>query len=155
MTTPRIRDPLHRSKDNSQDPEVTVGSQRKSNLTILVIEDDLINRKMLGHMMKRLGHSADLASNGFEALDALEHSVYDIVLMDILMPVMDGIEATREIRRRIPAERQPIIIAFTAYIVPDGREICIEAGMDDYLTKPATIDELARMIDKHTHSRSK
>ncbi len=99
-------------------------------------------------MLKRLGYNADAVNNGLQVLKAFENRMYDLVLMDIVMPKMDGFEATKEIRKRYPASRQPKIIALTAYILPDGREKCIEAGMDDYIAKPVRISELADALGK-------
>lgn len=148
MTPTPYADPPERLKDKSYDVEAHAESDRQHNLAILVAEDDPSNQKMLNYIMKHLGYRVDIVSNGQEALYALEHQEYDIVLMDLVMPVMDGIIATQEIRKRVP-----VIIAFTAYITPGSREICIDAGMDDYITKPATMNELASLLNKHKRRR--
>ncbi len=116
-------------------------------LRILLVEDNLINQKVAQKMLKRLGHSADLAVNGKEAIRALERQPYQIVFMDIHMPEMDGIEATRIIRERVISEERPHIIALTAYNLEYSREMCLGAGMDDYLSKPVIIDDLRDAIE--------
>lgn len=122
----------------------------KSNLRILIAEADPVNRKVTSLMLKRLGYEADTVSNGLEALHALKCQPFDLVLMNIMMPVMDGLTATREIRKLLCGSKQPKIIAFTAYMLPNFKEICLEAGMDDYLAKPVTIGQLAEVLSKYS-----
>lgn len=117
---------------------------------ILLAEDDPPCRKVATIMLQRLGYSSDAVNNGQEVLQALKRHTYDLILMDILMPEMDGIEATREIRRRHPASEQPKIVAFTAYDHPDVRKKCIEAGMNDYITKPVKKEELETILVKYS-----
>ena len=93
-----------------------------------------------------MGHRADLAANGLEAIAALERQPYDVILMDVQMPEMDGLEATRQIRRRWPGADRPHIIAMTANAMQGDRELCLEAGMDDYVSKPINVDALARAL---------
>lgn len=100
-------------------------------------------------MLKRLGYHVDVAANGLEALQALEHQSYNIILMDIQMPLMDGLEATRIIRQWLSAEKQPRIIAVTAHALDYSREMCIDAGMDDYIAKPVHKEDLAEMLEKY------
>ncbi len=121
-------------------------SDSHGHLNILLAEDDASNRKVTLLMLKRLGYNADVVASGIEVLNALECRTYDLVLMNIMMPEMDGLEATREIRRRW--HDRPKIIAFTAYILPDGRERCIEAGMDDYLAKPVHLEDLRAVLER-------
>lgn len=90
-----------------------------------------------------------MVSNGEEAVSAATRLSYDVVLMDVLMPGVDGLEATRRIRGRLPASRQPHIIAMTANVLVGDRERCLEAGMDDYIGKPIKIEELARALRRH------
>ncbi len=116
---------------------------------ILLAEDDESSRKVTSIMLKRLGYNADVVTNGKEVLMALEHQSYDIILMNIRMPGLDGFEATRMIRERCPASMQPKIIAVTAYILPDSRERCLEAGMNDFMPKPVKMNDLASMLSKH------
>ena len=96
-------------------------------------------------MLRRLGYRADVVANGIEALQALERQPYDLVLMDIRMPEMDGLQATRIIRQRWP-DNGPKIIAITAYALQGDREKCIDAGMDDYISKPIRMNELAAIL---------
>jgi CheY-like chemotaxis protein len=117
-------------------------------LRILVVEDNAINQRMALTLLKKLGWSVGLACNGFDAIAALERENFGLVLMDVQMPVMDGLMATREIRRRFPAENQPAIIAFTANTLPGDREICLAAGMDDYLSKPINAVEMSAKLER-------
>ncbi len=100
-------------------------------------------------MLRNLGYLVDVAANGLEALEALEHQSYDIILMDIQMPEMDGLEATRTIRRWLLGKDQPWIIAVTAYALDYSREMCLDAGMDDYIAKPVNKEDLAEMLEKY------
>lgn len=117
--------------------------------SILLVEDDLQTRKVAQMMLNRLGFQPDLAANGLEALRALEKQRYDIVLMDIKMPKMDGLEATKAIREKFPPADQPHIIAMTAYAMTYDRERCIRAGMDDYLRKPFTMEDMEDFINRY------
>jgi CheY-like chemotaxis protein len=117
---------------------------------ILLAENNESNRKVTSVMLKRLGYSADAVTNGNEVLQALKHQPYDIVLMNLRMPELDGFKATRMIRELCPAAVQPTIIALTAYILPNSKERCLEAGMNDFMAKPVKIDDLAAMLSKHT-----
>ncbi len=114
---------------------------------ILVAEDNLINQKVTVGQLRRLGCSADVASNGREVVAAVAGQQYDIILMDCQMPEMDGYEATREIRRMEGAGEHRTIIALTANAMQGVKERCLEAGMDDYITKPVDIGELARHLE--------
>jgi CheY-like chemotaxis protein len=116
---------------------------------ILIVEDDESNRKVTFAMLKHLGYRADAVSNGREALLALKRQPYDIILMNLSMPDMDGLEATRLIRLSCPSTHQPTIIALTACILPNSREICLDAGMNDFMPKPFKMNELAMILTKH------
>ncbi|WP_088889481.1 PAS domain S-box protein [Leptolyngbya ohadii] len=105
-------------------------------LRILLVEDNTVNQKVALRMMERLGYRADVASNGLEAIAALRRQPYDVVLMDVQMPEMDGLEATRLIRREWLSPTQPWIIAMTAHARPSDREECLQAGMNRYISKP-------------------
>jgi PAS domain S-box-containing protein len=122
-------------------------SKRKS-LRLLVAEDNPSNQKVLVEMLKRLGYKPDVAADGLEVLQALERQHYDMVLMDIRMPEMDGITATREIRKKWP-EKGPKIIAITAFALKGDREKCLEAGMDDYISKPIQKKTLEAVLMKY------
>ncbi|VVB72966.1 Chemotaxis protein CheY [uncultured archaeon] len=116
-------------------------------LRILLAEDNVVNQKVALKMLKRIGYRADLAANGIEVLQALRRQPYDVVLMDVQMPEMDGLEATRRIRQ-IWSGCGPKIIAITAYAMEGDRERCLNAGMNDYISKPMRINELARALRK-------
>jgi len=117
---------------------------RQRPIKVLLAEDNLINQKVALKMLRKIGLEADLAANGQEVLSALEHELYDLVLMDVQMPEMDGIEAAKRIREKWP--KVPKIIALTAFALEGDREKCIEAGMDDYISKPIQIQELQNKI---------
>lgn len=118
-------------------------------LDILLVEDNPVNQKVALHLLNRLGYRADAVSNGLEAIRSLEQRDYDLVFMDVQMPEMDGLTATREIRTHLAPPRQPIIVALTANAIQGDRESCIAAGMDDYVPKPVKIDDLQNVIRKH------
>ena len=115
-------------------------------LDILLVEDNPVNQKVALRFLQRMGYRADAVANGLEAVQAMRDRDYKLVLMDVQMPEMDGFAATREIRAKTPKERQPIIIALTANAMQGDRERCLEAGMDDYITKPVKIDDLELII---------
>ena len=109
---------------------------------VLVAEDNIVNRKVAEKTLNRLGQKPDFALNGEEAVRMVTETDYDVVLMDVHMPVMDGLEATRQIRATIQEDRQPRIVAMTASAMLEDREACLAAGMDDFVSKPVTIDAL-------------
>jgi CheY-like chemotaxis protein/HPt (histidine-containing phosphotransfer) domain-containing protein len=117
-------------------------------LRILLAEDHATNQKLALRLLERLSYRADVATNGLEALDALRQRPYDVILMDVQMPEMDGLEATRCIRREWSGEQGPRIIAMTANAMQGDCELCLEAGMDDYLSKPIRIKELVAALQK-------
>jgi signal transduction histidine kinase/CheY-like chemotaxis protein/HPt (histidine-containing phosphotransfer) domain-containing protein len=123
-------------------------SQRQ--LRVLLAEDNEVNQRVATLLLQKLGHSTDVVSNGEEAVAAVRDSAYDVVLMDVQMPVMDGLEATRRIRAELPADRQPRIVAMTANAMVEDRDDAAEAGMDDYLAKPVRPDELRAALDRVT-----
>ena len=118
-----------------------------SSLCILLAEDNASSQKVILQMLKRLGHRADVVANGIEACQALERQNYDIVLMDVRMPEMDGLQATRTIRQRWPVNG-PKVIAITANALQGDREKCLSAGMDDYITKPVKMIELSDVLKR-------
>ncbi len=118
-------------------------------LRILVAEDNHLNQKMLLEMLRKMGYRADAVADGREVLQALERQPYDLVLMDIRMPEMDGITATREICKRWP-NACPKIVAITAYALAGDKEKCLNAGMDSYIAKPVQMDELAEVLKRYT-----
>ncbi len=118
-------------------------------LRVLIAEDNLVNQKVALRFLARLGYHALIANHGLEALRLLDEQTFDLVLMDMQMPEMDGLTATREIRLRYPAVRQPKIFALTANAVSGDRERCVAAGMDDYLSKPVKLENIEQLIRKH------
>ncbi len=117
-------------------------------LHILLAEDNAVNQKVALLMLERLGYRADVAGNGREVIQALQRQTYDVILMDVQMPEMDGLEATRRIRDEMPAEIQPRIIAMTANAMEGDRERCLDAGMDDYVSKPVQVKQLVAALRK-------
>jgi CheY-like chemotaxis protein len=114
----------------------------KMPLRILVAEDNVVNQKVALRILERMGYRTDIAANGYEVIDAVRGLQYDIVFMDILMPEMDGYEATKLILDEFSKEKRPKIIAMTANAMQGDKERCIEAGMDDYISKPVRIEEM-------------
>jgi two-component system, sensor histidine kinase len=117
-------------------------------LNILLVEDDKVNQIVVSRVLKDTGHQVDIANNGIEALDLHEHKEYDVILMDIQMPEMDGIEATKLIREREGSDRHTPIIALTAYALKGDKERFMSKGMDDYISKPIVITQLIDILDK-------
>jgi signal transduction histidine kinase/CheY-like chemotaxis protein/ligand-binding sensor domain-containing protein len=115
-------------------------------LNILITEDNPVNQKLADRVLTKLGFKPDKALNGLEAIEAVSNKNYDVVLMDVQMPVMDGMEATEQIRRL--DQQQPIIIAMTANAMQGDREKCLAAGMDDYISKPIKLEELVNVLEK-------
>lgn len=113
---------------------------------ILVVEDNAVNQLVVVAMLRKLGYRVDVAANGLEALDAIERTTYAAVLMDCMMPEMDGYEATASIRRQPGADGSIPIIALTANVTEGERERCLAVGMDDYIAKPFTIDEVGAAL---------
>jgi CheY-like chemotaxis protein len=120
----------------------------KENLNILLVEDDLINQKVAVSILKRKGHTITIADNGEIGVDYYIKNQYDVILMDIQMPVMDGIEATKTIRKKEKETgKKIIIIAVTAYSLDKDRERIMAAGMDNYLSKPYKPSDLHNIIE--------
>ena len=118
-------------------------------LRILLAEDNTVNQKLALLLLQRMGYRADIAANGLEVLEALQRQSYDMILMDVQMPEMDGLEATRAIHESWPTEQQrPRIVAMTANAMQDDREECLAAGMDDYLTKPIQVKALQEALER-------
>jgi len=114
-------------------------------MNILIAEDNVVNQKLAAHILTKMGYSPDLAVNGHDAINAMIGKKYDMVFMDVQMPDMDGLEATRFIRENM--EHQPIIIAMTANAMPEDREECLKAGMEGYLSKPMKIAEIMEVLE--------
>ena len=126
------------------------GAFGSSNMRILVVEDNRINQKIMLNLLARMGYHADLAMDGAEAIGAVMRQTYDVILMDIQMPNVDGLEATRAIRKYFAGRRQPRIFAVTAHATSDDRSLCLAAGMDGYLTKPVDQEMLNGTICEAT-----
>ncbi|HEX2090006.1 MAG TPA: PAS domain S-box protein [Actinomycetota bacterium] len=136
-------------------PAAQVERPAPGGLRVLVAEDNAVNQQLAVLLLQKLGYRADLAGDGTEVLEALERQPYDVVLMDVQMPEMDGMEATRRIHQRWPAERRPYIIAVTANAMEGDREACLAAGMDDYLSKPIREEELSAALTRSPQKYSK
>ena len=120
---------------------------RNHPLRILLAEDNQVNQKLAMRILDQMGYRADIASNGIEAVESIERQVYDVILMDVQMPEMDGLDATRTIRK-LTAVTQPHIIAMTANAMEGDREMCLAAGMNDYVSKPIRVNELVEALLK-------
>ncbi len=126
--------------------EFVAGLGERNPLRILLAEDNEVNQQLALLVLERLGYQADVAKNGVEAIEALERRPYDLVLMDVQMPGMDGLTATRRLRAELPASRQPRIIAMTANAMASDREECHAAGMDGFISKPFDVKHLTAIL---------
>ena len=123
----------------------TTGNGRKA--AVLLAEDNLVNQKVALRLFQRLGYRPDVVANGVEVLEALRRQPYDLIFMDVQMPEMDGLTATRCVRDEFPTERQPKIVAMTANAMQGDAELCLDAGMDAYLSKPVKMEEVKAVLD--------
>jgi CheY-like chemotaxis protein len=123
---------------------------------VLLAEDNLVNQKVAVAMLRKLGCTTDVASNGQEAIDALGQHRYDLVLMDCQMPIIDGFEATRRIRSGASgsAAQEVPIVALTAHAMRGDREACLASGMDDYVVKPLDMARLQEVISVWLQQRA-
>jgi CheY-like chemotaxis protein len=117
-------------------------------LRILLAEDNLVNQKLALRLLSQMGYRADVAANGIEAIECVERQTYDVVLMDVQMPEMDGLEASRRLTAKYELAQRPRIVAMTANAMQGDREECLAAGMDDYLTKPIRVDALVDALTR-------
>jgi signal transduction histidine kinase len=127
-------------------PKFDQGLGKRHPLRILLAEDNTVNQKVALRMLERLGYRADVAGNGLEVLEALQRQPYDVVMMDVQMPEMDGLEAARRICQGWSADKRPRVIAMTANAIQGDREVCLAAGMDDYVSKPVQMEELVTAL---------
>jgi two-component system, sensor histidine kinase and response regulator len=127
---------------------------RRAKGTVLVAEDNLVNRKIVQRVLENAGYRIDLADNGRQAVDKVAAAHYDLVLMDVQMPVLDGLAATRDIRRLPPPAALTPIVAMTANAMAGDREYCLEAGMDDYVSKPIRMEDLAQVLERWIAAKS-
>jgi signal transduction histidine kinase/CheY-like chemotaxis protein len=127
-------------------PQLDPGMAERHPLRILLAEDNVVNQKLALRLLQQMGYRADLAGNGLEAVQSIERQTYDLVLMDVQMPELDGLDATRRICATLAPHERPRIVAMTANAMQGDREMCLAAGMDDYLTKPIRVDRLVEAL---------
>ncbi|MEO7850758.1 MAG: response regulator, partial [Rubrivivax sp.] len=139
------KDAAPRAAQPNAKPKLDAQMAARHPLRILLAEDNVVNQKLALRLLQQMGYRADLASNGIEAVESVQRQTYDVILMDVQMPEMDGLDASREIVRRWPDER-PRIVAMTANAMQGDREECLAAGMDDYVTKPIRVDALVQAL---------
>ncbi len=124
------------------------GDHARRSLSILLADDDAVIRTALRVILRPHGHQVEAVGNGREVLEALRLRRFDLVLMDIQMPEMGGVEATDRLRRDLPADRQPRVVALSGDAGPDDREVCRAAGMDDLIAKPLRARDVLRAVDR-------
>jgi len=133
-------------KAESARPRLDAGLAERRPLRILLAEDNVVNQKLALRLLQQMGYRADVAANGIEAIECVERQPYDVVLMDVQMPEMDGLEASRRITTKWQGRERPRIVAMTANAMQGDREECLAAGMDDYVTKPIRVDALVEAL---------
>ncbi|MGZ0709078.1 response regulator [Coraliomargarita sp. W4R53] len=143
-----------KKREKKKPSQINKELSKECPLNILIVEDNLTNQKIMNQILQRMGYCTDIVENGKLAIEAVAAKNYDLILMDIEMPVMDGITATREIRRDSQSHT-PIIVALTAHVIDEQREQCFTQGMNDFLSKPVKIPELIRVIVKASRGEYK
>jgi PAS domain S-box-containing protein len=143
-----VEQPVHVAPRGVARVELDPDMARRHPLRILLAEDNVVNQKVAIRLLGQLGYRADVAANGLEAIDAVARQTYDVVLMDVQMPELDGLGASREINQRWPGARRPRIVAMTANALQGDRELCEAAGMDDYVAKPVRVEELVAALGR-------
>jgi CheY-like chemotaxis protein/HPt (histidine-containing phosphotransfer) domain-containing protein len=146
---------IQREKRTPSAPTLDPGLARRLPLRLLLADDNPINQKVGLSVLQKLGYRSDLAGNGLEVLKALEQKAYDILFLDVQMPEMDGLEAARQICQRWPEERRPRIIAMTGNALVGDREKCLQAGMDDYISKPIRVGELQSALERWGRTKTR
>ncbi len=146
LVTLLAADAAPRAAPRPAPPKIDATLAARHPLRILLAEDNVVNQKLASRLLQQMGYRADLASNGIEAIECIERQTYDVVLMDVQMPEMDGLEASRRIVARWPNGERPRIVAMTANAMQGDREECLAAGMDDYVTKPIRVDALVEAL---------
>ena len=147
LTEPATHTPPHTELLKKPASDMHAMAQRHP-LSILLVEDNLFNQKVALRFLEKLGYGADVAENGIEALEALQKHTYDVLLMDVQMPNMDGLETTRHIRDEFPLHEQPWIIAMTAHALHEDRQRCLDIGMDGYISKPVQLEDLIAALEQ-------
>jgi CheY-like chemotaxis protein len=127
-------------------PTTDPGMAQRHPLRILLAEDNVVNQKLAMRLLGQMGYRADLASNGIEAVESVARQTYDVVLMDVQMPEMDGLDASRRITAQWPQGKRPRIVAMTANAMESDRALCMAAGMDDYVAKPIRVEQLVEAL---------
>lgn len=130
------------------EPGLLSPQQLSRSLRILVAEDNVINQIVLRKILEKRGFAVDVAEDGLQVVEMVTQRSYDLIFMDVQMPGMNGLEATSRIRQTQPADSQPVIIAVTANALKGDRELCIEAGMDEYISKPLRSETIVNVIGK-------
>jgi len=136
---------LHSIQDPTDQP---VAFDNNKTVNVLIVEDNEVNQLVLKSFVVKMGYQSQSAMNGLEALKLIKENQFDIILMDCQMPVMDGFDATKQIRRQEKSGSHTPIIAVTANAMEGDRERCLKAGMDDYLKKPVSLDKLKSTMNK-------
>ncbi|MGJ7509681.1 GAF domain-containing protein [Variovorax sp. GT1P44] len=139
--------PARPSAGAAAKPQIDPTMASRHPLRILLAEDNAVNQKLAMRLLQQMGYRADLASNGIEAVESVQRQAYDVVLMDVQMPELDGLDATRQICTLLDPPSRPRIVAMTANAMQGDREMCMDAGMDDYLTKPIRVDRLVEALN--------
>jgi signal transduction histidine kinase/DNA-binding response OmpR family regulator len=139
---------LHKGQpsDSKQQSKLSTEFATEHPMRILIAEDNLTNQKLATKILNKLGYKPDVAQHGKEVLEVVSHKTYDVILMDVQMPFMDGLEASRMIRLCLSS--QPVIVAMTANTLQGDRDECMKAGMDDYISKPINVEELVTVLEK-------
>ncbi|HTI68660.1 MAG TPA: ATP-binding protein [Candidatus Limnocylindria bacterium] len=138
---------------DSQEPSTSEPTFSTEKLSVLIADDVAVNQRLMIAFLKKFGYRPDVAADGIEVMEMLAHRHYDVILMDVQMPRMDGLETTRRIRRELPASRQPYIVAVTASVMKEETEACLRAGMDEAISKPVVRAELRAALAKAVEHR--